>query len=145
MDDGIIHLKTDNRILYEYTQDLAEIQRDGYSGSIPTIFTIRDWPMIFWISGPSTKNSYLAKDFPFIILNSDLPHEKIIKEPPGRRMGMTVFSPGFMKSPCNPLGQGYQLRRHRGLSRAPEFSPDGRMGSEFFTCLPRISFLHTGW
>ncbi len=81
MPNGVIHLKTDNRVLWEYTHALAsyngldiEISTDDlyHSGLADDILDIRTY----------YEKQYLARGMPIHYLKFRLPHEKIIREPP---------------------------------------------------------------
>jgi tRNA (guanine-N7-)-methyltransferase len=84
--NGIVHLKTDNEILYKYTLELAKI-----SG-----FTIRYQTSDLYHSGISDEileiktfyeQQYLDLGMNIHYLSFELPHEKKIEEPPEEKPG----------------------------------------------------------
>ncbi len=86
INEGIIHLKTDSRVLFEYTLALATHNRfevlvstgDLYqSGLADEILDIRTY----------YENQYLAMGLPIHYLKFRLPNEKDILEPPGEYEG----------------------------------------------------------
>ncbi len=85
-DNGIIHLKTDNQVLYKYTLALAKLNDlevlvatdDLYgSGITDEILDIRTF----------YEKQYLARGMPIHYLKFRLPNEKILHEPPGEDEG----------------------------------------------------------
>lgn len=85
-DNGIIHLKTDNQVLYKYTLALAKLNDlevlvatdDLYgSGITDEILDIRTF----------YEKQYLARGLAIHYLKFRLPNEKILHEPPGEDEG----------------------------------------------------------